>query len=118
LGKRLPQGDIIRTLDFSPDGKTLAVGTWAHTVRLWDVAGQEPTLAPLPQDDEVARVHFGPDGTRLLAVCLRAAHLWDPRTGRKIGTLTFAKPGILERLLVDPHGLFSPDGKAVLTSSG
>jgi WD40 repeat protein len=118
IGRRLPQDDIIDALDFSAHGRTLAVGTSGREVRLWDVAGQELRLPPLKHPESVLRVRLSPDGSRLLAVCSSAAHLWDPRTGHKVATLTFAKPGVKERSWWDPCGLFSPDGKAVLISSG
>ncbi len=55
-------------LAFSPDGSTLAVGGDAGTLRLWDIATQQPLGPPLPTPGKsVDTLAFSPDSTTLYA---------------------------------------------------
>lgn len=96
---------------FSPDGETLAVGSWDGTVRLWQVAGGKELHLFQDQKSPVRAVAFSPDGKLLayggegLGIVLR-----DTATGTELrrlkghrGPVTFVQ--------------FSPDGK-LLASKG
>ena len=51
---------------FSPDGKTLASGSWDKTIILWDVAARQPLGQPLKgHTNSVSSVAFSPDGKML-----------------------------------------------------
>ena len=53
-------------LAFSPDGRTLASGSFDDTVRLWDVATRRAIGGPLTgHSGDVLRVGFSPDGRTL-----------------------------------------------------
>ena len=53
------------SLDFSPDGSHLVVGSVAGKVRLWDLRTQRPVGAPLEASrDAVSAVAFSADGQR------------------------------------------------------
>jgi WD40 repeat protein len=64
----------VSALDFSPDSRRLATGSWDHTARVWDSAsGKElHVLRPERREDDqpssLALVRFSPDGKRLLTL--------------------------------------------------
>jgi WD40 repeat protein len=110
-------GDIVSTVAFSPDGRTLASGSFDHTAMLWDVSGRgRPTrLATLRGHSEsVEAVAFSPDG-RTLATGGgdNKAILWD--VGDRAHPARLATLG-------DHTGVvwavaFSPDGRTLATGS-
>jgi WD40 repeat protein len=68
----------VEAVAFSPDGSTVATGSWDQTVRLWDVAsGREKASFRWP----IGRVYslaYAPDGLRLAAGGdLGAVVVWD-----------------------------------------
>jgi WD40 repeat protein len=102
----------VLSVAFSPDGKTLASGSWSPGpggnlyIDLWDVqTGQERATLQVPQHG-VGAVTFSPDGKTLAAGTGDGTiKLWDVANGKEQATL---KGGSVA---------FSPDGKT-LASGG
>lgn len=100
----------LRSLAFSPDGKTLATLAWGSTLRTWDVQSGRPLTEPRPMPSAVS-VAFSPEG-KLLATSGddHMVRLWDPTSLRELHVFKGH----------DNHVLgvtFSPDGQ-LLASGG
>ncbi|PKN44325.1 MAG: hypothetical protein CVU59_11920, partial [Deltaproteobacteria bacterium HGW-Deltaproteobacteria-17] len=66
------------TADLSPDGRTLAVGSWDHTVQLIDPrADVRRPARVLRLDGPVTYVRFSSDGRRLFAATFKMLHVVD-----------------------------------------
>jgi RNA polymerase sigma factor (sigma-70 family) len=82
-------GQVIGSLAFSPDGKTLATGAgtfgagqlWSPTIRLWDVATGK-AVGTLPHLGHVFQLLFSPDGKLL------ASSGWDREPGARLWDLS------------------------------
>lgn len=128
--------DGVYSLAFSPDGKTLAVGTGqgsAHgsphrlkgTVQLWDVntGDLKTTLKPTHRVAWVEAVAFSPDGRTLATAATRiegdllhvgwqlacGAELWDVATGKERAFLKGHQDGV-------NYLVFSADGSKLATA--
>ncbi|MGW6979245.1 nSTAND1 domain-containing NTPase [Streptomyces sp. NPDC054932] len=104
--------DSVRTVAFSPDGRTLATGGADESVRLWDVATDKSRAILTGHTDWVNAVAFSPDG-RTLATGSgdRTVRLWDAATGKIRTTLTGHTGPV-------PSVAFSPDGRTLATACG
>ncbi len=82
----------VLSVAFSPDGKTLATGSWDYTVKLWDLATGRvrATLHQHPGDVWVMSVAFSPDGNTLATAGEDSQRgvlkLWDVATGQLLAT--------------------------------
>jgi sugar lactone lactonase YvrE len=93
----------VRSVAFSPDGKTIATGSWDNTVKLWNLEGKEiQTLKG--HSSGVNSVAFSPDGKTIATGSGdNTVKLWNLEgKGRISGVLSVA---------------FSPDGKTIATGS-
>lgn len=53
-------------LSFSPDGKVLVGADRSTSLRIWDVAGKEPSRTWVYDDNTIDAIGFSPDGRRLV----------------------------------------------------
>ena len=117
----------VRSVAFSPDGKTLASGSLDNTVKLWDVSTGTELRTLEGHSAEVLSVAFSPDGKTLASGSRKGTiKLWDVSTGTELRTLTpMAKYLIRTRPgASDENGFaavfsvaFSPDGKTLASGS-
>jgi outer membrane protein assembly factor BamB len=110
-------------LAFSPDGKTLALGTWSGQVKLLELSTGKELPGPRPHNDWVCSVAFSLDG-KLVASAggseFRPARnggmtsgqvkLWDRAGGKELGPLTGHTSKVFS-------AAFSPDSKTLATGS-
>lgn len=104
-------GKITGNIQYSPDGKELAVasnkGIWIYDAR----TGAEVALLSGHQEDVLA-IAYAPNG-KMLASAGRdeTVRLWNPKTGENLATLT-GHGGLVTSVA------FSPDGKQLFSGSG
>jgi WD40 repeat protein len=106
----------IRSVDFSPDGKLLALGTENGDVILWDTAAHQVTgPSLLGHTDVVFDVAFSPDGKILASASGqydKTILLWDVATHKQIGQPIVGHTGSITSLD------FSSDGKVLASGGG
>jgi WD40 repeat protein len=101
---------VVASLDFSPDGKLLAVAGF-HEVLLWKADGSELLARLVGLSERVQTVRFSPDGKRLAACGGRPAQMgeiqiWDVEKR----TLAISVPVGFDTV----YGVnWSPDGKVL-----
>ena len=94
----------VRSMSFSPDGKTLASCSTEAGLRLWDVASGREVM-PLPGHRSAIRtlVVSPADGTVVTGGQDGTIRHWDPATGRELGLITiFDTP--VDSLAIAPDG--------------
>lgn len=108
----LPIGhtDIIRAIQYSPDGELIATGSSDNTIKLWKAKTGELLLTLNGHVGPINSLLFTRDGAQLLSTSNdKTARLWNAKTGECIYILVGHKGYV-------NSGWFSPDEKTILTS--
>jgi len=100
----------VSSLAFSPDGLSLASGSYDYYIKLWDIAKGEQTQS-IAMPSAVESIAFSPGG-ELLAVGTRdgKVRLFDTTNWGVVQTLTGHTGGVVEVI-------FSPDGLILASGS-
>lgn len=103
---------VLSRLAFSPDGKTLALGSFDHSVYLWDLSSVSirKTLTNL-SGGSIAGLAFSADGRKLVTASDEIC-FWDPRIGKLIRSSND------ETLEGGGDVLFSSDGHLMISQDG
>lgn len=102
----LPHQSAVKSVAFSPNGRSLATGSADGTVQLWDVANWKKLGPPLVHGAPVDQLAFSPDGS-VLASAGRDVNLWRTKNHSKIGTIRWAE-----------NMAFSLDGRTIAAPEG
>ncbi len=106
-GEPLPLDDNAYGIDFSPDGRTLAVVTarGGHHVTLWDLATRTPRAVLKGHAAPITSMDFTADGRKFLTWSVRdTARLWDTAAGTCLLTVRPPPDGILAQATISPDG--------------
>ncbi|MEB3211296.1 MAG: serine/threonine-protein kinase [Leptolyngbyaceae bacterium] len=112
LISQLPQTfNCIRSLDISPDGRLLAIGTLAGTVELWSAYSQTQVWQTSYQLNGTTSVRFSPNGQLLACATGATIELLDIKK-RCLGVLHSHQARVLTTIA------FNPDGQVIASASG
>jgi WD40 repeat protein len=105
-----------RSLELSPDGRTLATVSEDRTARLWDAATGKPLAEPVHDVEEVNLLTGGP-GLRLVTASEDGdLHLLRPSRPAEATVLQAAPGGVFDSVAFGPEGrLFAVVEKGVLS---
>jgi WD40 repeat protein/serine/threonine protein kinase len=107
----LTDAETVLNVAFSPDGRLLAATYALGSVRIWDVKSRTELGNYKKHPDNVFAVAFNPTGRKIATGGRndKAVQIWDPDTGRDLGSLPWE---------IDIRGVaFSPDG-TLLAAAG
>ena len=97
---------------FSPDGKTLASGTYDKDILLWDVKTRQPMGKLSGHSDIVRSLAFSRDGSMMASGSEdKNIILWDMKTLHLIGSPLSGHSDVITSVV------FSPDGKTLASGS-
>ena len=101
----------VNSVAYSPDGRTIASGSWDRTVRIWDAESGREIRVFEGHADWVGSVVFSPDGRTIASASGdNTVRIWDAGSGRVLR--------VLEGHARDVDSVaFSPDGRTIASAS-
>jgi WD40 repeat protein/tetratricopeptide (TPR) repeat protein len=108
--------DIVTSVSFSPDGKTLASASHDNTVKIWNLANKKLLQTLTGHKDWVLGVSFSPDGQTIASASAdKTVKLWD----RESKTQKFKiNPKTLTKHSGFVHSIkFSPNSREMVSAS-
>lgn len=103
----------VRTLAFSPDGKTLAGGSNLGAVYLWNAHTGAKLFTLKAHGNRISALGFSPDGKTLASGSASGEIiLWNTANGTKISGNIIESGATVSQLL------FSPDGEILVSGNG
>lgn len=107
--------DRVSSIAFSPDGKTIASGSYDKTVRVWDVTTGEVMAKIQGHSERVYSIAFSPDGKTIASGAWDGTvRVWDVATGDEMAKFDYNVENDRDN---DDHSVFSvafsPDSKTI-----
>ncbi len=103
--------DLVWSVAFSPNGRTLASGSQDRTIRLWNANNGNLKTILTGHRDAVISVAFSPDGRTLASASGdQSIRLWNPNNGNLKRTLSGHTNAVTSVA-------FSPDGRTLASAS-
>jgi uncharacterized repeat protein (TIGR01451 family) len=103
----IPMEERVQSVDYSPNGSLVAVGTSDNNIHVYDAASGIDTIT-IAMPSTVTGLDFSPDSNRILAVSGPKTAVFDLATGEELAE--FAGSNFLPS-----RASFSPSGTTVLT---
>lgn len=99
----------VSCLDYSPNGKFVATGSYDHNIILWNAGNGKQIRTFSMHTAPVKTLYFSPDGTKIVSNAGNRVLVYDIVTGQVLVELNAED---------DPftNARFSPDGQKILTS--
>ncbi len=119
IRRLLGHTDVITTVDYAPDGRTLLSGGWDQTVRHWDINTGAQVQRFDTHVDRVLDVVFSPDGAHALSSSGNDGDIFSDNSAFLIA---LERRDLIHNLEGHSNWLwtavYSPDGSAIATGSG